>query len=120
MYARKIIYKVRKYILKWFLDNQSGVAMFNVILLLLVLLHSAGYFHPYFMISIDVIVLAMLILFVLLFKARSRVLFAFTIFFLLVTMFFSFVRITAWAERSSIYVLQSLVLATIVLLLEKY
>jgi len=107
-----------KNITNWVNSHIMGLFLFNSIVMLLVLLNSAGYFHPFFIISINFIVIVSLILSIFLLGAGSRVMFAVAIFFWLLTMFFKITFVDIWAERSSIYAFDAFVIGVILLFCE--
>jgi len=102
----------------WVRSHQIQLAVFNVLMVLLVLVRSAGYFHPFFVVSVNLIVLIGLIAAIFLLGARSRVLFLVTLVFWIFVSFLKIVKIDVWAERTSVYAFQALVLGAILLLVE--
>lgn len=109
---------MNKEISNWFIGKQKEVMIFNLCVLALSVLHTAGYFHPYFVISINIVVLASFVLAILVLGVGSRTMFVISLAFLFITLFFKLVQVHVWAERMSIYVFESLTLATIVLFVE--
>jgi len=105
---------------KWADEHYYAIAIFNLVVIFLFLLHSVGYFHPFFPITINFIVLAMFALAVVLLRVRSSVFFVIAIFFWVVSAFFKYFQINVWAERSGIYVFEALVIGVILLLWENF
>ncbi len=125
----KIVYKLKKDIKTnwlvalgkldiWSRNNFIGVIVFNLALITLMLLHSAGYFAPYLPLTINIIFLISMILMKLILSANSKFLFIISLFFLLLTGFFKLVNIEIWAERSAIYSFEAISVGVILLLIE--
>jgi hypothetical protein len=112
MYLLKGEKKLEK-IINWTKENAPGLFIFNLIMIIFVLLHSAGYFHPFFTLTINIILILALILSAVLLKASSKVMFIVAIFFWLLTAFFKITFIDVWADRSSIYAFESLLIGSI-------
>ncbi len=102
----------------WVNRHYLQLAVFNLILIVLELLRSAGYFAPFFLISINFIVFIGLLLSVLILGANSKTIFIVSGFFLFITMIFSIFNLTVWAERSAIYFFESTLLAVIMFIVE--
>lgn len=103
---------------KWSLSHHIGIAVFNIIMIISFLLYSAGYFKPFLPISINLIVIIGLVLSTLLLEVKSRAMFIICLFFWLFAAFLKIVKIDVWAERTTIYVYQSLVLGIILTIVE--
>lgn len=115
----KILRGVSVNIESWTKRYHYRLMLLNIILIVLFLLHSVGYFHPYFPISINFIILITLILSAFLLNARSKVFFIAALFFWIIAMFFKLVRVDVWAERTGDYVFQMLLLGVIILFWEQ-
>ena len=102
----------------WAKDNTAGIFVFNMIIILLVLLRSAGYFDPFFKLTINLIVLISVILSIFLLSVNSRAVFVFAIIFWILAAFFKIIRIDIWAERMGNYTYEILVIAILLLLME--
>lgn len=102
----------------WVLERIAVFFVYNVLMMLLVLMHSVGYFNPYFVISVNVIVMLAIVFAVILLRVTSKFVFACTIFFWLVASFFQLNHIDIWAERAGIYTYESLIVGVVVLFLE--
>lgn len=100
----------------WSRKNLTGIFIFNIVILLMVLLSAAGYFKPFFALSINVIVFTGLLLSIFLFNAGSRFMFIFSLSFLFFTAFLRVVGIDIWAERATIYVFDALVIGVVLLI----
>src|SRR3990167_6463467 len=103
---------------RWTGTHYLRLAIFNMIVMLMVLLRSAGYFDPYWPITINMVIFISLILSILLLETRSRVLFVVAIVFWVFAGFLRIIGVDVWAERTSIYVYQAIFLGTILLLAE--
>ncbi len=105
-------------IYNWAQQHIFGLFLFNSIVMLLVLLHNAGYFHPFFIISINFIVIVSLVLAVVLLSATSKAIFLIAISFWLLSAFFKVTAIDVWAERSSVYAFNAFAVGVSLMLLE--
>lgn len=92
----------------WFEARKLKIFVFNIVIMILVVLHSAGYFQPYFLISINLIVIVGLLLAIFLLEAGSNVMYAGSLILLIVCLLFKIFRIDVWSERISIYFFESL------------
>lgn len=97
------------------LEKADKWVVFNVLIMLAFLLRSAGYFAPYLPITVNMIVIFALCLSVYLLKANSRTLLIFSILLWLFAGILAVLKIPVWAERTAIYVFESLVLGVILL-----
>lgn len=112
---------IKKGVIKtWVTRRYLGLAVFNILLLLLVLLNSADYFKPYFPISINIIVMIALIASVFLLGAGSRSIFMVAIVFWFFAAFLRIVGINIWAERASIYVFEAVIIGIILIVKEEW
>lgn len=102
----------------WVESRSFGLFAFNLVIMLLVLLRSAGYFQPIFLLSINVVVLTGVILSVILLGFRSQELFLIAVAFWFLTGIFKVMRIDYWAERTSIYVFESVAIGVLILVFE--
>lgn len=91
-----------------------------MVLMLLVVLHSLGYFHPFFTISAHFIINVALILSVLLLGARSIHIALFAATFWLGASFFQASGVTVWAERMSMYAYETFLLCILLYIVEMY
>lgn len=96
-------------------DKIEKWVVFNVLLMLAFLLRSAGYFAPYLPITVNMIVIFALCLSVCLLRANSRALFLFSVALWFFAGFLAIFQIPVWAERTTVYVFESLVLGVILL-----
>lgn len=87
----------------WTEKKYFQLAILNVFLIFLVLLKSAGYFDPYFPITINVIVVLGILASILLLRVSSKFPFALAIVFWSFTALFRILNIIPWAERMAIY-----------------
>lgn len=102
----------------WVQSHYFKIALFNIILILLVLLRSAGYFEPLFPLSINLIVFFSLILAILLLSAGSKSMFIVSLIFWLIATLFKIVNINVWAERAALYSYQALVIGMALVILK--
>ncbi len=112
---------LKQYILdfkNWVESNYCQLAVFNVILIFLLLLRSSGYFEPSFPMTINSIMFIAFLLSILLLSMGSKFLFCVTIIFWVFAGFLKIFGIEVWAERTSIYSYQSLLLAVVMLIIE--
>lgn len=103
---------------KWGNKHLFKIFAFNTLLAFMVLMRSAGYFLPFFDISINFIVLTLLILSIFLFKANSRSMFFISLLFWLFACLIKVFKIDIWAERTAIYTFEALIIGTILLIIE--
>ena len=89
--------------------------LFNITLMSAFLLRSAGYLSPYLLISVNMIVILALILSVFLLKANYKTMFITALFFWIFAGLLATLKINVWAERTTVYVFESLVLGVILL-----
>lgn len=102
----------------WVRDHYFQLSIFNMILVMLLLLRSAGYFEPYLALSINLIVFIALVGMVTLFRARVKTLIIVTIFFWLFAGVLKILGVDVWAERTAIYAFEALLIAIVLLIIE--
>ena len=100
------------------IDGRLLIAQALNFAILLFLLHSVGYFNPFLPITVNLIVLIVFFLSIFLLGAKSEAFFVAALFFWTITGFFKLVQVNVWAERSAIYVFESLLFGVILLLWE--
>ncbi|MEK7526479.1 MAG: hypothetical protein AAB546_03295 [Patescibacteria group bacterium] len=110
--------QIKKDIQVWVTGHYFQIAVFNLIIILMFLLYSAGYFDPYLRITINIIVLIGLIVSIPLLNAGSRAILTVAILFWLFAAFLRVVKIEVWAERTVIYAYEALLLGVILLIKE--
>lgn len=103
---------------KWANDNILGLFLFNLILMFLILLHSAGYFAPFFPLTINVIVFICTLSAIFLLRATSRSLFSVALFFWIFAGLLKLLGINIWAERTVIYAYELLVVGFLLMIVE--
>lgn len=111
--------KIKKEISLWSKDKFLAISIFNTVIIILFMLRSAGYFHPYFLISVNFIVEVGLVMSIILLGARSRVIFIVSLLFWVFAAFLRAFDLDVWAERTAIYTYQALVLGVILLIIEE-
>lgn len=102
----------------WVNSHLLGLFVFNLVIIILVLLHGAGYFHPFFIISINFITIVGLTLSIFLLGANSKTMFGMSLLFWFVASIFRNLNIDIWAERAAINVYQALVIGVLLLIIE--
>ena len=112
------IKELKKGVNNWATTHYVGISIFNIVAVLLFALRSAGYFHPFFPLSIDISVMILLVLSIFLLGTRPSAFFVVAFIFLLIAAFFKIVNVDVWAERTSIYVFESLLIGIIVLFMD--
>ena len=115
----KIFGKFQKKAAAWASSHYINLAVFNVILVILVLLHSAEYFDPYWLISINIIVFASLVFSVFILGAGSRILFLISLLFFISAGGMKILGVNIWAERIGIYCFQSFFIGVFLLCIRK-
>jgi len=109
LYAKTSLWAAKKFFLIW---------VFNLIILLLFLLRSAGYFDPYFLVSVNLIIMIGLLLAIPLLGANSRTIFVVSLFFWLFAGFLRILNLDVWAERTAVYTYEALVIGVLLLISE--
>lgn len=102
----------------WAQNKIFGLFVFNLIVMLLVVLRSAGYFAPYFPITINFIVFVSLILAIFLLNIRSSTLFAITLIFWILAAILKISDIDVWAQRAALYTFQALLVGLALFIIE--
>lgn len=102
----------------WSKDHLMGLFVFNLLIILLLLLRSGGYFSPYFVISINTVVFMALVGSIILIKARSQAILLIALLFWIFALFLRLLGVEVWAERTSIYTYQALFLGVVLIILE--
>lgn len=103
---------------QWAVNHVLFLVLFNIILIFLFLLRSVGYFDPFLSLSINTIVIISLLLAILLLGAGSSLVLIISLAFWLLAAFLKVVRIDIWAERTSIYAYQALLIGVGLLVLK--
>lgn len=102
----------------WVNTRYFQLSIFNIFVLILVLLRSAGYFEPFFLITINTIVLLGLVMAVFLLGVRSKLMFSVALVFWIFASLMKTLKIDVWAERTSIYFFQALIIGVALLVIE--
>lgn len=116
---KKSYLELRNHLEDWAHQNILNIFIFNICLTLLLLLRSAGYFSPFFPLSIGFIITLCLILLIILWGARSKVLFIIAVFFWVFAAFLRMLGVDIWAERAAIYTFEALILGLLVFFFER-
>lgn len=108
----------RKRVAAWTSSHYINLAIFNSLTVILVLLHSAKYFDPFWMISINMVIFILLVVSIPLLGTGSRTLFLIAVSFLIFAGFMKTLGIGVWAERVTIYMFQAFLLGVLLLFIE--
>src|SRR3989344_1051625 len=104
----------------WTEKKYFQLAILNIFLIFLVLLKSAGYFDPYFPITINSIVVLGILASIVLLKVDSKLPFTLAIVFWFFTALFRLLNILPWAERMAIYSYESFAIGVVQHLMESF
>lgn len=99
---------------EWIEDHYLQLAIFNGSLILLALLRSAGYFEPYFAITINSIFVFSILSSVFLFGMSHRGAAILAVTFWLLAAIFRILNIEVWAERAALYSYEVLVVSVLI------
>ncbi len=103
---------------EWSQQHFLPLVIMNLVLMLVVLLRTAGYFAPYLILTINLIVMLSLIMGVIFLGLRSRGMVMVAIVLWLLSALLRLLGVEIWADRSSIYVYQALIVTLVLLLIE--
>src|SRR3989344_5644009 len=103
---------------EWFREHHIQLGIFNAILMLMILLRSAGYFEPYVAISINMIFIVALVFAAFLLSMRSAGAASVALVFWILTLILRLLNIDFWAERTALYVFESLSFFIFLLMVE--
>lgn len=112
--------ELKKNLATWVSRHYINLAIFNALIVILVLLHSAKYFDPFWTITVNVVVFVSLIASVVLLGAGSKAMFLISLLFLLSAGFMKAVEISVWAERITVYMFESFLLGFLLLFIESF
>lgn len=115
----KLLQNLNHQINRWAKRKFLQISVFNLVIILLFLLRSAGYFDPYFLISVNLIVTVALILAIPLLGANSRTMFVVSLVFWLFVGFLRVLNLDVWAERTAVYTYEALVIGVVLLIYEE-
>ena len=110
----------QKKVAVWVSSHYANLAIFNALMVILVLLHSAKYFDPFWLITINVIIFISLITSVFLLGARSKALFIISLIFWIFAGIMRILGINVWAERITVYMFESFLLGFLLLFVESF
>lgn len=113
-----ILKKIQLDLQQWSNSHIFKMLIFNTILVFLVLMRSAGYFLPFFGISVNFIVIFMLVLSIFLLDARSKSMFLIALLFWIFAALMKVLKIDIWAERTAIYTYEAMIVGFILLIFE--
>lgn len=105
---------------EWGNSHLFKMLVFNTILVFLVLMRSAGYFLPFFGISINFIVFVMLVLSIFLLDSNSKSIFLIAFLFWVFACLMKLLKVDVWAERTAIYTFEALLIGMILLIIESF
>lgn len=103
----------------WAQNKVFGLFVFNLIVMLLIVLRSAGYFTPFFPITINFIVITSLILAIFLLNIKSSTLFIIALIFWILAGVLRVMSIEVWAIRAAIYTYEALTLGIFLMFFER-
>ncbi|MEK7169190.1 MAG: hypothetical protein AAB778_04210 [Patescibacteria group bacterium] len=83
-------------------------------------MRSAGYFLPFFGISVNFIVFILLILSIFLLNFNSRSMFFISLLFWIFACLIKILKIDIWAERTAIYTFEAFLIGVILLIKESF
>lgn len=109
----------KKKIDAWAHNNISGILIFNCLLMLLVLLNTAGYFHPFLPLSISLIFFIALVSSAVFIKLGSKAMFVIALSFCVLAAFLKIVKVDIWAERTGVYVFEALIVGLVLYLFDR-
>lgn len=115
---RQTINRIVSNFKNWSRKNFFGLILFNILFMLMVLLRSAGYFAPYFYITINMIILICIVMTRFFLRLESRFIFLISLVFLLFAAFLKLFTVDFWAERSIIYSFEALVFGVLLYIYE--
>lgn len=99
---------------KWIVEHYLQLAFFNGFLILLVLLRSAGYFEPYFTITINSIFVFSVFVSIFLLGLSARTAAVLAVFFWLLAALFRVLNIEVWGERAALYSYEVLIVSVLI------
>lgn len=102
----------------WCQENFVGLFILNIVIIFLELLRSAGYFTPYFTITINFIVFVGLVGASIFLRIKSNVILILVLFFWLLALGVKIIHINIWAERVADYAFDALVVGLILFIIE--
>ena len=102
----------------WVRTRYFQLSLFNILILILFILRSAGYFEPFIPITINTIVLLGLIIAVFLLGVGSKLMFSVALVFWIFAALLKMVKIDVWAERTSVYFFQAFIIGVFLLGIE--
>lgn len=110
---------ILNFLQEWSQKRVLNLFIFNAVLMMLLLLRSAGYFAPYLPLTINFIILICLIMAVFLLGFRFKALFVITLLLWLFAAFLKIIGINIWAERAAIYSFESFAIAFVLFVISK-
>lgn len=102
----------------WVKSHYLNLAIYNAFIMVLVLLHTANYFDPFWLISINVVIVLGLVASIFLLGAKSSSFFVIALVFWLFAAFLKFAKVDVWAERTAIYAFETFVIGIVLLFVE--
>lgn len=103
---------------EWVNAHIAGIFIFNLSIFLLMLLRSAGYFHPFFELSVNRVMLLSIFFAIIFLRITNRTLFILALVFWISALFFKVVGVDIWAERMGIYTYEAFSFALLLLMIE--
>ncbi len=112
--------ELKKNLSLWISKRYVNLAVFNGLVVILVLLRSAEYFDPFWRITVNVVIFVSLVASILLLGVGSRAMFSISLLFFLFAGFMKIIKISVWAERITVYMFESFLLGFLLLFIESF
>lgn len=113
------LHRKRGTIAKWSSDHLIELFVFNIFLMLLIMLHSAGYFQPYLPLTLNLIFFVSLVFAIVFLDCRSKTIFFIAMLFWIFAMILRIANLEIWAERTAIYTYEAICVGVLLLFLER-
>lgn len=95
-------------------SRMLGLFAFNIIMMILILMRSAGYFAPFLPLSINIIVLICLIISIPLLGVRDKMIFSIALLLWIFAALLRLLNVDVWAERTAVYCFEALAIGMVV------
>ena len=115
---KDVINKYLENLRYWSQKRIFNLFLFNTLIMLMIVLRSAGYFAPYFLLTVNSIVFISLLLSIVLLGLKSKDIFIIGFIFWIFAAFLRIFSIGVWAERTAVYTYQCLIIGVILIIFE--
>lgn len=95
------------------------LTIFNLVILFMFLLKSAGYFQPYLLITVNLIMVVSLFLLVILLEIKVEAIFFISFLFWVLTGGLRIIHFDVWSDRTSVYAYEALFIGLVFLILKE-